>query len=69
MIAWRVRHELGLDHLSGVEIVVSGDDDRPDNIIYDIAPNANGGTGISARGFGHLRCLLTGDPSDLPAVQ
>jgi hypothetical protein len=35
MIAWRVRKNLGLDHLKGIN-EVSGDADRPDNIIYDI---------------------------------
>jgi hypothetical protein len=35
MIAWRVRNNLGLDHLKGIN-GVSGDADRPDNIIYDI---------------------------------
>src|SRR6266550_154146 len=37
MIAWRVRNNLGLDHLKGVA-GVSGDPDRPDNIVYDISP-------------------------------
>ncbi len=67
-IAWRVRHALGLDHLSGVG-GVSGDPMRPDNIIYDITPNPNGGTGISAGGFGHPKCINTADPTMLPAVQ
>src|ERR1039457_2700978 len=44
-IAWRVRNNLGLDHLSGVG-GVSGDPARPDNIIFDIVPNPFGGTGI-----------------------
>ncbi len=35
-IAWRTRHYLNLDHLSGVG-GVSGDPARPDNIIYDIS--------------------------------
>ncbi|MFN7997028.1 MAG: heme-binding protein [Bryobacteraceae bacterium] len=67
-IAWRVRHALNLDHLSGVG-GVSGDAAHPDNIIYDITPNPNGGTGISAGGFGHPQCLNTADPSTLPAVE
>lgn len=67
-VAWRVRHLLGLDHLAGVS-GVSGDPARPDNIIFDITPNPNGGTGISAGGFGHPTCINTGDPSTLPAVQ
>jgi uncharacterized protein GlcG (DUF336 family) len=67
-IAWRVRNNLGLDHLQGVG-GVSGDAARPDNIIYDITANPNGGTGNSAGGFGHPTCIKTADPSGLPAVQ
>jgi uncharacterized protein GlcG (DUF336 family) len=67
-IAWRVRNILGLDHLSGVA-GVSGDASRPDNIIYDITPNPNGGTGNSAGGFGHPKCINTADQTLLPAVQ
>lgn len=67
-IAWRVRHNLGLDHLTGVG-GVSGDATHPDNIIYDITPNPNGGTGISTGGFGHPKCINTADPSALPNVQ
>jgi uncharacterized protein GlcG (DUF336 family) len=70
-IAWRLRKHLNLDHLLGVGGVspVSGDTSRPDNIVYDITPNSNGGTGISANGFGHPKCINTADPSLLPAVQ
>ncbi len=67
-IAWRVRNNLGLDHLTGVG-GVSGDPQRPDNIIFDITANPNGGTGNSAGGFGHPTCLNTGGSSTLPAVQ
>jgi uncharacterized protein GlcG (DUF336 family) len=67
-IAWRVRNNLGLDHLSGVG-GVSGDAARPDNIIFDITANQFGGTGISAGGFGHPMCLNTSGSSTLPAVQ
>ena len=67
-IGWRVRNLLGLDHLAGVG-GVSGDAARPDNIIFDITPNAAGGTGISAGGFGHPTCLNTGGSATLPAVQ
>ena len=63
MIAWRVRNLLGLDHLNGVG-GVSGDTARPDNIVFDI-----GSTGASAGGFGHPKCLNTGDPSSLPATR
>lgn len=61
-IAWRVRNNLGLDHLKGVN-GVSGDANRPDNIVYDIA------NGASAGGFGHPQCLFTADQTQLPAVQ
>jgi hypothetical protein len=63
-----VKHGLGLDHLAGVG-GVSGDTARPDNIVYDITPNQYGGTGISAGGFGHPKCINTGDQTALPAVQ
>ena len=67
-IAWRTRNNLKLDHLAGVG-GVSGDTARPDNIIYDITPNPNGGTGISAGGFGHPTCINTADPKLLPPVR
>lgn len=67
-IAWRVRNNLGLDHLFGVG-GVSGDPTRPDNIIFDITPNPFGGTGISAGGFGHPTCLHTSGSGTLPPVQ
>lgn len=66
-IAWRVRSGLGMDHLTGVN-GVSGDPTRPDNIVYDITPNPNGGTGNSAGGFGHPTCINTVNQSLLPAV-
>lgn len=66
-IAWRVRHALGFDHMANIA-GVSGDAARPDNIIFDITPNPNGGTGISAGGFGHPTCINTGKPATLPAV-
>jgi hypothetical protein len=79
-VAWRTRHNLGLDHLSGVG-GVSGDPARPDNIIYDIVlnpdgtggtgqnPGGSGGVGMSPSGFGHPKCLNAAQPSTLPAVQ
>jgi len=67
-ISWRVRNNLKLDHLSGVG-GVSGDPARPDNIIFDIAPNLSGGTGISAGGFGHPTCLNTSGSNTLPPVR
>ncbi|HWZ32738.1 MAG TPA: heme-binding protein [Bryobacteraceae bacterium] len=69
-IGWRVRKLLGLDHLSGVG-GVSGDATRPDTIVFDIVPNVNGGTGISAGGFGHPKCDAGAQAAAnaLPAVQ
>ena len=66
-IAWRVRNNLGLDHLSGVG-GVSGDSTRPDNIVFDITPNPHGGTGVSAGGFGHPTCPNTSGSNTLPPV-
>jgi len=67
-IAWRVRNALGLDHMSTVA-GVSGDAARPDNIVFDIAPNVNGGTGISAGGYGHPMCAnTTNNYKTLPPV-
>jgi uncharacterized protein GlcG (DUF336 family) len=68
-IAWRARHNLNLDHLGNVVGGVSGDADRPDNIIFDITPNPNGGTGNSAGGFGHPTCINTANPANLPPVR
>jgi uncharacterized protein GlcG (DUF336 family) len=67
-IAWRVRHELSLDNLSGVG-GVSGDATRPDNIVFDITPNPAGGVGNSAGGFGHPKCPNTAGSDTLPAVR
>jgi uncharacterized protein GlcG (DUF336 family) len=61
-IAWRLRANLGLDHLMGVG-GVSGDKARPDNIVFDIA------NGVSMGGFGHPQCMNTGDAAMLPAVK
>ena len=68
MIAWRVRRALILDFLTGVG-GVSGDAQRPDNIIFDITANPAGGTGVSAGGFGHPECLNTAAPNTLPVVR
>jgi hypothetical protein len=67
-IAWRIRNYLHLDHLVGVG-GVSGDPERPDNIIFDITVNPAGGTGNSASGFGHPTCINTSNPKTLPAVR
>jgi hypothetical protein len=83
-IAWRTRHNLNLDKMlgtiPGVAGIFAGDTGHPDNIIFDVTPNPNGGTGISSTGFGHPTCLnnppsapaASGKPpvaSGLPAVQ
>lgn len=52
-IAWRTRNNLKLDH---VPAGVSGDDTRPDNIVYDITPQEGQQEGVSAGGFGHPVC-------------
>jgi uncharacterized protein GlcG (DUF336 family) len=57
-IGWRVRHNLGLDHMANTS-GVSGDATRPDNIVFDITSNPDGGTGISAGGYGHPMCPNT----------
>jgi uncharacterized protein GlcG (DUF336 family) len=68
-IAWRVRHHLHYDHMAGGTVSgVSGDKAHPDNIIFDITANPNGGTGNSAGGFGHPMCIATGDQKLLPPV-
>ncbi|HXY59634.1 MAG TPA: hypothetical protein VEH76_13760 [Methylocystis sp.] len=69
IVAWYLRQGLGLDHL-GTKGQIQGfnslygqaDSARPDNIIFDITPNINGGTGVSATGYGHPVCYgaLTG---------
>jgi len=78
-VAWRLRHNLNLDFLGGtipgVAGIFQGDTNHPDNIIYDITPNPDGGTGLSASGFGHPTCLknppigASKTASGLPSVQ
>jgi uncharacterized protein GlcG (DUF336 family) len=71
-IAWRVRNNLGLDHLGtvipGPASLFAGDPTHPDNIIFDITPNPSGGTGNSKSGFGHPPCYLSSGSSSLPPV-
>jgi uncharacterized protein GlcG (DUF336 family) len=52
-IAWRTRNTLGLDHTPPG---VSGDPNRPDNIVYDITPQTGQQEGVSASGWGHPAC-------------
>jgi uncharacterized protein GlcG (DUF336 family) len=65
MIAWRVRKNLGLDHLGtvvgGPASLFAGDSTHPDNIIYDI-------DAAKPSGFGHPTCLNTANPLTLPPV-
>ena len=67
-IAWKVRSALNLDYVpSGV----SGDGSRPDNIVYDITPQAGQMPGVSASGWGHPACsaAATGIAAGLPATK
>src|SRR2546425_1449539 len=61
-IAWRVRHNLGLDHLLGVAGGFWGPQ-PPDHNGFDILSQPNGGTGNSARGVRPPRCLQKQDQS------
>jgi hypothetical protein len=67
-VAWRTRATLGLDHLGTLGVVPGADAKHPDNIIFDIKANPNGGTGISKDGFGHPTCINSLDPTKLPPV-
>ena len=66
-VAWRTRNLLGLDHMAGMP-APTGDPNHPDNIVYDITPNPDGGIGKSASGLGHPKCPNAGDQTKLPAV-
>ncbi len=52
--AWRVRNELGLDHVPGG---VNPDTTRPDNIIYDMGKASKGKINSKSQ-FGHVDCGL-----------
>ena len=70
VIAWKLRHALGLDHVPHTAII-TGDALRPDNIVYDITKPGNSQAidPKSASGWGHPHCLPTDtNPSSLPAV-
>jgi uncharacterized protein GlcG (DUF336 family) len=67
-IAWRIRNTLALDYVpSGV----SGDATRPDNIVYDITPQAGQMPGVSTSGWGHASCstAATDIAGTLPTVK
>jgi hypothetical protein len=67
-IAWRVRDSLNLDT---VPAGVSGDAARPDNIVYDITPQAGQMPGVSASGWGHPACgaAATAIAATLPTAE
>ncbi|HEY1464476.1 MAG TPA: heme-binding protein [Terriglobales bacterium] len=65
-IAWRTRNGLKLDYvLAGV----SGDNSRPDNIVYDIGATGSM-SGVSKSGWGHPTCsdAATKVAQQLPVV-
>jgi len=64
IIAWKVRHELGLDYLPG-GVSSTGDD----NIVFDIGLDANGHA-VSATGWGHPSCGTDAESiaADLPST-
>ncbi|HEX2790524.1 MAG TPA: heme-binding protein [Steroidobacteraceae bacterium] len=68
-IAWRTRNNLGLDHVPPTAII-SGDATRPDNIVYDLVPQAGQQSGLSPSGWGHPACTAasTADAAALPVV-
>lgn len=70
-VAWRVRQLLSLDYLPAGP-GVAGDAQRPDNMVFDVTANPNGGTGVSAGGWGHAHCISVasdGNPATLPAIR
>ena len=72
-VVWQLRKNLaGMGTGSGVVVnAVPGGVGTPgDNIVFDITANVNGGTGVSAGGFGHAECINTvaPDAASNPAV-
>jgi uncharacterized protein GlcG (DUF336 family) len=67
-IAWKTRNALKLDFVPGG---VSGDASRPDNIVYDITPQAGQMSGVSASGWGHPACspASTSISHTLPVIE
>ncbi len=63
-IAWRTRDALDLDT---VPAGVSGDPERKDNIVYDIASQAGQMPGVSTGGWGHPHCVHPADESTIAA--
>ena len=69
-VAWQLRHVLKLDY---VPAGVSGDSNRPDNIIFDIPTSQVAAPspvpGPSTGGFGHPKCINTGNPAALDPIR
>jgi len=67
-ISWRTRHNLVLDF---VPAGVSGDESRPDNIVYDIVLAPGLELGKSPSGWGHALCSAAAKSiaSTLPPVR
>jgi len=67
-IGWKTRSNLLLDYVPGG---VSGDPARPDNIVYDITPQAGQQEGVSPSGWGHPKCsaAATAIAAGLPPVR
>ena len=65
LIAWNTRHNLGLDHLGSIN-GVSGDTQRPDNIVFDIGAPQPSGWGHPACGYSNADA--TSAAAALPAV-
>ena len=65
-IGWRTRANLKLDYVPGG---VSGDATKPDNIVYDITPQAGQMPGVSASGWGHPACSPAATAAALPAIR
>lgn len=61
--AWLVRRNLALDYVPGG---VSGDNTRPDNIVYDMF---NGNADGMTNGWEQPACFNTTDPATLPPVR
>ena len=64
-IAWRTRNNLNLDYVPGG---VSGDGDRPDNIVYDIKTHPFQMNGVSGAGWGQPHCVNAGVENAIAAT-
>jgi hypothetical protein len=73
-VAWRTRHALHLDKFDGVvlgpNVLATGDNARPDNIVFDIPNGAkiSGNIPVSPSGWGHPLCfnITAGNEKLLP---